>query len=450
MKKLDVAVKYSFVCDHCGERSWFHEVKLPYENKANVDDNTFVRNSVVAVDNKLKNVRKQLRQNNFAFFFSTTPCEKCGQTQVWQQYIASRGWVDVLFGLLLVLLTAACVISVLMIVVVGIIILADEALRNDPAMWGKLLWLATPFPLMGLYIFMAEIYSRRLKARLGPVKNKPEISVCANLRGDRCVVDGTDTGPCSWVAPHLFAHCNVRLMRIGYKAPMSALELSGRPENAPSAPATASSCGAASTKEHKHSFQLVPGKCVKVCSVCGQEDAPRNAQHHFQPVPGKCVQVCSVCGHEADSYTAQHSYQLLDGKCEEKCMICGNTRPADHQYADGKCRQCGADIDSDGVNGIPPLIWAALEGDVKEVKFLLAAGANTNVKVSDGETALMAAAKKGYDQAHMEIVELLIAHGADVNATDVYGSSAVRLAQRKGLTKVVEFLTVHGGKYLGA
>jgi ankyrin repeat protein len=62
----------------------------------------------------------------------------------------------------------------------------------------------------------------------------------------------------------------------------------------------------------------------------------------------------------------------------------------------------------------------------------------------------MAAARKGYDAEHVEIVKILLAHGANVNATDPLGSSAVRLAQRKGLSKMVNLLESHGGRYLGA
>ena len=44
---------------------------------------------------------------------------------------------------------------------------------------------------------------------------------------------------------------------------------------------------------------------------------------------------------------------------------------------------------------------------------------------------MIAAAKKGYDEDHMEIVKLLLDAGANVNGTDCYGSSAVRQAEHK-------------------
>ncbi|MDR2848421.1 MAG: ankyrin repeat domain-containing protein [Bacteroidales bacterium] len=169
-------------------------------------------------------------------------------------------------------------------------------------------------------------------------------------------------------------------------------------------------------------------------------------KHDFQPVPGKCTEECIVCGKEG--YNKHHSYQPVAGKCEKKCSVCGDRKKTEHLYNNGNCTRCGVDINAPDNNGIPPLIWAAVEGNVEEVKSLLIGGANVNICTD--ETPLMAAAAKGYDSSHIEIVKLLLAHGANVNATDRYGSSALRLAQRKGITKMVELLAAHGGKYLGA
>jgi hypothetical protein len=182
-----------------------------------------------------------------------------------------------------------------------------------------------------------------------------------------------------------------------------------------------------------------------VCSVCGKEDS-YSVKHDFQPVAGRCVKVCSVCGQE--DYKKYHTYQPVSGECVEACSVCGNTQKIGHIYNNGKCTRCGVDINARAHGGVPPLIWAALEGNVEEVKSLLKGGAKVNIFTD--ETPLMAAARKGYDSNHIEIVELLLAHGADVNATDIYGSSALRLAHRKGLSKMVDLLAAHGGKYLGA
>jgi ankyrin repeat protein len=136
-------------------------------------------------------------------------------------------------------------------------------------------------------------------------------------------------------------------------------------------------------------------------------------------------------------------------ECIEKCTVCGDSRVIKHQYVNGKCARCGADVNApDGKTGIPPLILAAFDGEVEEVRALLKGGANVNICTD--ETPLMAAARKGYDAEHVEIVKILLAHGADVNATDPLGSSAVRLAQRKGLSNMVNLLESHGGRYLGA
>ncbi|MCL2085243.1 MAG: ankyrin repeat domain-containing protein [Oscillospiraceae bacterium] len=95
------------------------------------------------------------------------------------------------------------------------------------------------------------------------------------------------------------------------------------------------------------------------------------------------------------------------------------------------------------------LVNAAYNGELAKVKSLIDEGVDVNCFPVD-LTPLMAAAWKGYQTDSAAIIELLIKHGADVNATDRYGSSAVRLAHRKGLTKIVDLLKAHGGKYLGA
>ena len=64
--------------------------------------------------------------------------------------------------------------------------------------------------------------------------------------------------------------------------------------------------------------------------------------------------------------------------------------------------------------GYGELHHAADNGDVAEVRRLLAAGADVNCKTNRAETALHLAARRG----HVDIVRLLLDHGADIDAQD--------------------------------
>ena len=112
--------------------------------------------------------------------------------------------------------------------------------------------------------------------------------------------------------------------------------------------------------------------------------------------------------------------------------------------------QKGADANATYSNDTPALVWACHNGNLKVSTALIEAGADVNKYGAEKRTPLMEVAQKGYHEDSIKIIELLIKHGADVNAADQYGSSALRLAQRKGLTNVVQVLSAHGGKYLGA
>ncbi len=219
----------------------------------------------------------------------------------------------------------------------------------------------------------------------------------------------------------------------------------------------------------EHDFKPASGKCVKVCTRCGEEESPVNAKHKWQRVKGQCrercavcgkeresghtwkyvegqcVPVCSVCGAKGDSWKARHTWEPVPGKCEEKCKYCDRTQSVKHQYKGGKCVRCGRSIETPENGSVPPLLWAAVEGDVDEVRELIAGGADVN-RYGPDETPLIGAAGKGYDAKHKEIVKILLDAGANINATDMYGRTALQAAARKGLNDMVSYLASRGGR----
>ena len=87
-----------------------------------------------------------------------------------------------------------------------------------------------------------------------------------------------------------------------------------------------------------------------------------------------------------------------------------------------------------------PLCQSAFEGDLAEVRRMLASGADPNASDKINSTALMTAATKG----HAEIVKTLIAAGANPNASDKTGYTALMGAATKGHAEVVKILIAAG------
>lgn len=88
------------------------------------------------------------------------------------------------------------------------------------------------------------------------------------------------------------------------------------------------------------------------------------------------------------------------------------------------------------------LHWAAKEGRLKTVKYLLDKGADIHAtnqhKVSRSETALHYASK------HVDISKILIEKGAKINAGDRYGVTPLQYAARDGNIDVVKMLVSSG------
>ncbi len=88
-----------------------------------------------------------------------------------------------------------------------------------------------------------------------------------------------------------------------------------------------------------------------------------------------------------------------------------------------------------------PLIKAADGGKLAIVKLLLEKGAKVNARSTDGQTALMAAVMRGFD----DVVEVLLAAGADVKARDARGNSAFGIAVFGAKLEIAELLLARGG-----
>ena len=86
-------------------------------------------------------------------------------------------------------------------------------------------------------------------------------------------------------------------------------------------------------------------------------------------------------------------------------------------------------------------VYACTNGNAAIVELLLNAGANANTTWTEGETALMTAARTG----STDVVELLLDHGADVTAAETWrGQTALMWAAAEGHAEVIAPMLTHG------
>jgi glutaminase len=88
------------------------------------------------------------------------------------------------------------------------------------------------------------------------------------------------------------------------------------------------------------------------------------------------------------------------------------------------------------LNDMIRLCWAASQGDVDEVRTLIASGVDPNIGDYDGRTALHLAASEG----HHDLVAYLLDQGADPAPVDRWGGTPAADAQRGGHREIVELL----------
>jgi glutaminase len=94
------------------------------------------------------------------------------------------------------------------------------------------------------------------------------------------------------------------------------------------------------------------------------------------------------------------------------------------------------------VSSTMTLIWAASQGDLMEIRRLVALGVNLNSADYDGRTALHLAASEG----QILIVNYLLQKNIEINPVDRWGGTPLTDAYRGKHKKVIDLLLQHGAK----
>lgn len=97
----------------------------------------------------------------------------------------------------------------------------------------------------------------------------------------------------------------------------------------------------------------------------------------------------------------------------------------------------GAEINHSGWN---PLIYAATNGFLDIIHFLLEAKADMAAVSPNGTTALMMAVRSN----HYEVAKFLLERGANANILNENGESALNWAEKAGYISLVSLLKQHG------
>ncbi|PWT77351.1 MAG: hypothetical protein C5B59_04285 [Bacteroidetes bacterium] len=99
---------------------------------------------------------------------------------------------------------------------------------------------------------------------------------------------------------------------------------------------------------------------------------------------------------------------------------------------------CPKHFKNDFLNGITPLMNAAISNDKESILYLLNHGADPNAKSKKGFTAFMFLQQAEYDNPEMTLA--FIQHGANVSEKAADGTDALYYALKKGNTESVEII----------
>jgi hypothetical protein len=103
-------------------------------------------------------------------------------------------------------------------------------------------------------------------------------------------------------------------------------------------------------------------------------------------------------------------------------------------------KEADADVNHRNADGSTPLQWAVYNGDVEEVRRLIAAGADVSLANDYGATPMGLAAVV----ADTEILKLLLEAGADVDSPNAEGQTALMTVARTGNVEAARLLIEHG------
>jgi len=98
-------------------------------------------------------------------------------------------------------------------------------------------------------------------------------------------------------------------------------------------------------------------------------------------------------------------------------------------------------IDSKDTNGFTRLHWASNDGELDDVKELIAQGASLNALNQYGETPLHRAA---FSTGNLDTVKYLVDNGADVKAKDELGRTPLHHAAKRKDPSIAKYLVVKG------